>query len=58
MPKKKRWDMLDTDAKIEELHRQVLDLAGAIQILRLDVAHIVARIPKAPPKSNAAPKKA
>jgi hypothetical protein len=58
MPKKKRWEALDSEAKIEELHRQVLDLAGAIQILRLDVAHIVARIPKAPPKSKTASKKA
>lgn len=52
MPKRKRWEALDSEAKVEELHRQVLDLAGAIQTIRLDVAHIVARMPKAPPKKK------
>jgi hypothetical protein len=52
MPKKKRWDALDSDAKIEALHAQVLDLKGAIEIIRLDVAHIVARMPKAAPKKK------
>lgn len=46
MPKRKKWEALDSAAKIEELHRQVLDLAGAIQTIRLDVAHIVAKLPK------------
>lgn len=60
MPKRKRWEALDSKAKVEELHRQVLDLAGAIQFIRLDLAHIVARMPKAPakPKVPAKPKAA
>lgn len=52
MPKKKRWDSLDSSAKIEELHQQVLDLKGAIEIIRLDVAHMLARMPKAAPKKK------
>ncbi len=52
MPKRKKWETLTDTAKIEELHREVLDLAGAIQTIRLDLAHIVRQLPKAMPKKK------
>jgi len=52
MPKRKKWETLTGPAKIEELHREVMDLAGAIQTIRLDLAHIVSQLPKAVPKKK------
>ena len=56
MPKRKKWTALSEAEKTEELYRLVLDLAGAIQTIRLDLAHIAQRLPKASPKQ--APKAA
>jgi len=45
MTKRKKWEMLTDSERIEELHRQTTDLAGAIQTIRLDLAHIIAKSP-------------
>ncbi|MHB1207145.1 MAG: hypothetical protein ACYCZX_16365 [Rhodospirillaceae bacterium] len=52
MPKRKKWTALSETEKTEELYRQVLDLSGAIQTIRLDLAHITRRLPKAAPKKS------
>jgi hypothetical protein len=61
MPKRKKWTALSETEKTEDLYRQVLDLAGAIQTIRLDLAHIMGQMPKAgakkAPKAKAKAKK-
>lgn len=51
MPKPKRWESLTDAAKIETLHRNVSDLAGAIKTIREDLARIVGQLAKAAPKT-------
>jgi hypothetical protein len=50
MPKRKKWTALSEAEKTEDLYRQVLDLTGTIQTIRLDLAHIVSKLPKAAAK--------
>jgi hypothetical protein len=50
MAKRKKWESLSSEEKIEELHREVTDICGAIQTIRLDLAHMLRKLPKTAPK--------